>query len=151
MKKLTLSNRKSSYLIINKYPHIPVHSDFKISINSIELKRSKTIKYLGLWLDENINWLTHIKHLETILAKYTGMFYKIRKFVDTNALKTLYYSFIHSRLQYGIITWGIATKSALKELSVKLNNVIRAITYTRSYCKTSPLYSQLKFLKLINQ
>ena len=87
MNKLTLNNTKSSYLVINKYPHIPVHSDFKITINNIELKRSKTIKYLGLWLDETINWLTHVKHLETILAKYTNMFYKIGKFVNTKYAK----------------------------------------------------------------
>ena len=30
------------------------------------------MKYLGLWLDDYIKFYSHIQHLETHLAKYTG-------------------------------------------------------------------------------
>ena len=60
----------------------------------------------------------------------------------------LYYSFIYSRLQYGIIVWGTATKNYLSEISVRLNYIIRTITRSNRYTSMTSLHKKLKFLKL---
>ena len=39
-------------------------------------------------------------------------------------------------------------KVNLKELSVRLNNIIRNITFSRKYCLMTPLYKTLNLLKL---
>ena len=39
----------------------------------------------------------------------------------------LYHSLILSRIQYGILIWGNAAKIHLRELSVRMNNIIRTI------------------------
>ena len=59
----------------------------------------------------------------------------------------LYYSLIYSRIQYGIVTWGTANKTLMQELNVKLNNIVRTITYTGSskYCPVTSLYKTLNF------
>ena len=73
--KLSLNYKKSSYLVINKFPQHPIDIDLEISINNIKIIHSEFVKYLGLWLDDDLKFHTHIQHLETHLAKYTGMFY----------------------------------------------------------------------------
>ena len=75
--KLSLNYQKSSYLVINKFSQQPIDIDLKISTNNIKIIRSKYVKYLSLWLDDDLKFHTHIQHLETHLAKYTGMFYRI--------------------------------------------------------------------------
>ena len=60
----------------------------------------------------------------------------------------LYYSLIYSRIQYGIVTWGTANKTLMQELNVKLNNIVRTITYSSKYCPVTFLYKTLNFLKL---
>ena len=60
----------------------------------------------------------------------------------------LYYSLIYSRIQYGIVTWGTANKTLMQELNVKLNNIVRTITYSGKYCPVTSLYKALNFLKL---
>ena len=60
----------------------------------------------------------------------------------------LYNSLIYSRIQYGILIWGTAAKMQLHELTIRLNNVIRTITYSRKYCSITVLYKKLNFLKL---
>ena len=60
----------------------------------------------------------------------------------------LYYSLIYSRIQYAIVTWGTANKMFMQELNVKLNNIVRTITYSSKYCPVTPLYKTLNFLKL---
>ena len=60
----------------------------------------------------------------------------------------IYYSLIYCRIQYGIVTWGTANKTVLQELNVKLNNIVRTITYSSKYCPVTCLYKLLNFLKL---
>ena len=57
----------------------------------------------------------------------------------------IYYSLIYSRIQYGIVTWGAANKTVLQELNVKLNNIVRTITYSSKYCPMTCLYKLLSF------
>ena len=60
----------------------------------------------------------------------------------------LYYSLIYSRIQYGIVTWGTANQTLMHELNVKLNNIVRTITYSSKYCPVTSLYNTFNFFKL---
>ena len=60
----------------------------------------------------------------------------------------LYYCFIYSKIQYGIIICGDASKIYLKELSVRLNNIICKITFNKKYSHVINLYKNLNLLKL---
>ena len=78
------------------------------------------------------------------------MIYHIRDFVNTLALVMLYYSFVYSRLTYGITARGTAAKNQLREIEVKLNNIIRTMTWNKKCIHVSQLYKNLGFLKLHN-
>ena len=60
----------------------------------------------------------------------------------------LYYSLVYSRIQYGIILWRSTFKAVLRKLKVRLNNVVRTITGSRKFDHVTPLFKQLKLLKL---
>ena len=54
------------------------------------------------------------------------------------------------RIQYGILIWGNAAKIHLQELSVRMNNILRSITFSSKYCKMTILYQKLNVFKLAN-
>ena len=58
------------------------------------------------------------------------------------------HSLILSRIQYGILIWGNAAKIHLRELSLRMNNIIRTITFSSKYCKMTILYQKLNIFKL---
>ena len=62
----------------------------------------------------------------------------------------LYFCFIYSRIQYGIKILGNAPRIYLKELSVRLNNIIRSITFSKKYSHVTNLYKNLNLFKLNN-
>ena len=101
-----------------------------------------------MWLDDDLKCLTHIQRLETHLAKYTGMFYRTRSYLKIDAMITLFYSFIYSKLQYGILTWGSAKKNELGALSTRLNKMIKTITLAKKFCHVSPIFKALNILKI---
>ena len=66
--------------------------------------------------------------------------------IDT--LCTALCALVHSRLQYGIIVWGKEHKYLLQEIKLRLNKLICIISLNAKLCRTSPLYKNLKLLKL---
>ena len=52
----------------------------------------------------------------------------IRDFVNAHALVILYHSFVYSRLTYGITARDTAAQNQLREIEVKLNNIMRTMT-----------------------
>ena len=63
------------------------------------------------------------------------MIYHISDFVNAHAQVMLCYSFVYSRLTYGITAWGTAAQNQLREIKVKLNNIIRSMTWNKNFLR----------------
>ena len=70
--------------------------NFRISWQKIEPKSSA--KYLGIILDEFLNWKTHYRILKTKLERSIGLLIKIRYFVSAKLLRTVYFAIFDSYL-----------------------------------------------------
>ena len=146
--KISLNISKTNDMLIDNYINASTNKHFEIKLQQNVLNRVRNVKYLGMLIDDGLNWEPHIKQLSLQLSKSSAVIYRLRNFVDTETLKMLYYSLIYSRVQYGIILWGTATYSRQKEIVLKLNNIVRIMTWSRKFDHASILYKQLKFLKL---
>ena len=73
------------------------------------------------------------------------MLYYIRDFVNGPALAMLYYSFVWSRLTFGITAWGTIAQNQLREIEVELNNIIRSMTWKQKFSHVSQLYKNKVF------
>ena len=61
--RLSLNYSKTNFLLINKHPQKKVYENFVIRLNDKLLERFSTVKYLGLFIDDTVNWSSHIQHL----------------------------------------------------------------------------------------
>ena len=86
-----------------------------------------------MYMDDNLDWPFHIKELSLQLAKSTEILYRLRNFIIAKTLRLLYYSLVYSRVQYEITLWGTATKTRLRLIEVKLNNIVLLPTWSRKY------------------
>ena len=120
--KLSLNCSKTTCVLFNKHPHQAVNSKFKIMLNQQKIKRSQSVLYLGLCIDEKLTWSECIDKLSLQLALYGAMLYQIRDFVSQHTLNMLYYAFVSSRVQYGTSVWGTATKTKLREIDIKVSS-----------------------------
>ena len=85
-------------------------------LNQKKLFESSKIKYLGLILDNKLNWKPHITELCKKLCRAVGILYKIRTLCPTSTLKSLYFSLFHSHLSYCFVVWGNAGKVENKKI-----------------------------------
>ena len=148
--KLSLNISKSNYMLIDNCINASTKKHFEMKLQQNVLNKVKNEKYLDMLIEDGLNWDPHIKQLSLQLSKSsaTGIIYRLRNFINTETLKLLYYSLIYSRVQYGIILWGTATYTRQKEIVLRLNNIVRIMTWSRKFDNVSILHKQLKLLKL---
>ena len=104
--KLSLNVKKTKYSFFHKpskKDDIPLVLP-KLNINNSEIARTESIKFLGVLLDENLSWKTHIKYIENKISKNIGILFKARPFLNKKSLLSLYYSYIHSYINYGSVS-----------------------------------------------
>ena len=120
--------------------------DLHISNKSIERKSS--IKFLGEMLDEHIAWNEHIHAKEKKLAKNIGLIYRARQFLDKESLKTLYFSCIHSYLNYANIAWVSTYFTILKTIHYQQKYAARIIFDEDILTHSRPLLRSLNGLNI---
>ena len=104
--KLSLNVGKTKYSLFHK----PSKTDdlplllSKVLINDKEIERVGSIKFLGVLLDEHLSWEEHIRYTEKKIAKNIGLLYRAKPFLGKHSLLTLYYSYIHTYLNYANLT-----------------------------------------------
>ena len=114
---LTLNLKKTKFMLFSKKRKKKAKENkFKININKYSIKQVSEMKYLGVILDNKMNWHTHIQYVCTKLSKAAGIIYKVRKKVPHKVLLLLYHGLVATHLRYGIASWGSAKTTALGKL-----------------------------------
>ena len=104
--------------------------------------------YLGVILDNKLNWFSHIQYLSTKLAKAAGIIYKLRTKMPQKTLLLLYHSLVGTYLHYGIGSWGSAKSSTLSKLQSLQDKVVRYITHSSPYANITSKYKKLNILRI---
>ena len=119
-----------------------------ISFNGVLIERVTSTKFLGLHIDEKLNWKIHINHLCKLLSKNTGVIHKLKSVLPQNILFMLYSTLILPYINYGVLAWGKSHKTQLGKLFVVQKRVIRIICNANFRAHTNPLFYDNQILKL---
>ena len=144
--KITLNVTKTE-LVIFKPKHKKLDFEFKIKSNGKKLFQTNSVKYLGIKIDKQLNWREHINEVAIKLNRANAMLYKVREFVSTDTLRSIYYAIFDSHLNYGNLVWGQNT-NAIKRLTILQKKALRLMNFKPRNFHTSPLYLRLNILKL---
>ena len=148
--KLTTNSKKASKFLLSRYNNIRANriSSFRIKMGNIELERVKSVKYLGVMLDEGVTWSEQIDFLATKLSRSAGIFSKLRYYLNTKVLIEMYHALFNSHLQYAILCWGSTTSTNLNRLQILQNRAIRNITKSPRFFRLNNHYLNLRILKV---
>ena len=119
-----------------------------ICIRNMVVEKRDSVKYLGIHVDNKLNWKSHISYITNKVCQVIGVLNRIRGCLTKSALKSIYYSLIHSRISYCIEIWGTAYPTALKPLIKAQKKAIRIISGASSRSHTEPLFRELNIRPL---
>ena len=112
-----------------------------------KLPPSKQIKYLGIFIDENLSWKYHINQLSTKLSRANGMLSKIRHFATPSLLKSIYHAIFASHMRYGCIVWGQNGSPLRSKICNLQNKALRLMCFADIFDKTKPLFVKMDLLQ----
>ena len=92
--KITANPEKSHCLIIPLKKTLSI-SNISIYFNDSIIKINDTVKYLGITIDNKLNFEEHINALATKISRSLGVLCKLRHTLPKSALRNLYHSMIH--------------------------------------------------------
>ena len=153
LNRLSLNIKKTNFVVFHAY-NKPLDTKITLKIQRKAISEKDHVKYLGVLVDAGLTWKAHIEHVSKKVSRAIGILYKIRPYINTNILKTLYYSLVYSHFNYAVEAWGSADLTHLNTLHLQQKRIIRLINFSDqrlddfSFQTVDPLYFRLKFLKI---
>lgn len=97
---------------------------FTLKTDTTLIATSKSVKFLGIMIDESLKWDAHELFICGKLKCAIYSIFKLRDLVSKNVLKTVYYSYFYSIATYGISAWGHSS-AALTRVFLLQKNALR--------------------------
>jgi hypothetical protein len=124
-------------------------SDIQINYEDKQISTAKETKFLGLFINNNLCWKTHIECIKSKLSSACYAVRSVKPYVTINTLKMIYYSYFHSVMTYGLLFWGNSPES-IKIFRLQ-KKIIRIMTGCRSRDSCRKLFFNLEILPLPSQ
>ena len=144
--KLSLNLGKTN-LIIFKPPKLKLNNDEAdqlhdvLEIENTIINQKQSCKFLGMIIDENLNWTAHCKFLTSKLSRSLYIMNSVKNLLPTSCMKTIYHSLFNSHLIYGILLWGPSTLSANRDRIIKMQKrAIRIVSNSSYNAHTGPIF-----------
>ena len=132
--KLTMNVDKTVCVLFQKNNK---KESIKLKIDSMLLSNANEVKFLGMWLDENLSWTNHINKLILKISRNSNLIKYSKNKLPKETKVLVYHAHIGSHIQYGITLWGnSASPSQIKKVQKIQNNCIKFIMHNQSKQKS---------------
>ena len=157
--KLSLNVVKTNYILFNLKDKLKnKHSSDSnlsdnhqiISIEGINITKVKHTKFLGVVIDEKLNFKEHINYIANKISRSTFVINKLKLKLPKRILLSLYYTLIYPHIQYCIIAWGNSTKTWLNKIHVLQKRAIRIIDNSFYLSHSTPIFKKFNLLKVMD-
>ena len=107
-------------------------------MNKKALQQKDHVKYLGILLDEHLNWKQQINQVTLKISRGIGILAKLKPFLKEKLLRSIYFSLVYSYLSYGVQAWGSADdcvkqKDKIIVLQNKAVRIMSGVQYFQIY------------------
>ena len=142
---LSVNYDKTAYILF--YPNtddIELINTEKLSIvmDDNQIIRVNYVKFLGIHIDEKLNFKHHVSYLIKKLNSIRGMLYSRREFLPNSCRRNLYYALVYPHLQYGIEVYSQTHNCIIDPLHVACNRVLRVLQNVDRYSNVKQLYQK---------
>jgi hypothetical protein len=146
MNLLSLNLDKTNFVLFKTKNSTNI--ELSINYGNVNVISRTDITFLGLTLDNFLNWKVHIDNLFSKLSTSTFMIRILKQTLSQDILLMTYFAYFHSIMSYGIMFWG--NSSYANKIFKLQKRVIRIITGTRNRDSCRELFKSLKILTLVS-
>ena len=141
--RLSLNATKTNYQIYSNASKNDIH----IELNNLRIDRKKCIRYLGILVDENMKWDSHVLHVASTISRNIGVMGRARFYLPPRVLALLYNSLVLPYLNNCALVWGSNYLTRLDKLIKLQKRAVRIIENKPYLHPSNQLFVKLGFLK----
>ena len=119
--------------------HIP-----NIKPNNNDIDHVKEFNFLGLLINNNLTWKTHVNKICNKMSQSVGIINCLKTTLPNNILLALYNTLILPHIHYCILAWGYDFKRVYK----LQKRVLRIIDKCPIFSHTDPIFIKFTLLKV---
>ena len=103
--KLSLNIKKTKFMVFHTTKKKIEYPD--LNINGIAIEKINQFSFLGLYINNNLTWDTHIKHISLKISKIIFTINRLKHIYPQHILHNIYNTLILPHLNYCVIIWGL--------------------------------------------
>jgi hypothetical protein len=120
----------------------------KVILNNHTITKMNSTLFLGLMIDENLNWKQHIEYISNKISSGIFALKLLKSYCDTATLLKAYYGIIYPHFTYGIALWGSASNTHIKRMLILQKRAIRHIAKLKIKDSCKEVFPKLKILTI---
>ncbi len=140
-------NETKTHYILYTQKNKPI-STIELKIGQQKIEEVEYSKYLGLVLDNKLNWEDHIEALKRKCSPMLGAIFRCRQYLNTASKYSIHNSYFLSRLRYLITAWGNCSKTKFEKAERLQNKIIKIIFNFDFLTPTMNIYRDTQILPL---
>jgi len=127
--RLSLNADKTKFMIFTdrKYVNSPA-----VSIANVNIQETDSSNFLGITIDNKLTFRSHVGGLCKKISSSIGMINRISSIVPPAVKKKLYFSFIYSKVSYGVLAWGRSGLGNANHMERLLRRAWRVVDYPKT-------------------
>ena len=119
-----------------------------INADNIKIKQVSDQKLLGLHIDENLNWCSHIDHLCKTVSSKISLLLQLSEYVPAHVQRLFYQGYILPLLDYGSVIWGSSSTANIERLTKLQKRAARIILNAEFDTPSSRMFQELDWLPM---
>ena len=94
------------------------------------------------------SWKEHLKLTENKIAKNIGLIYKAKRYLNKNSLLALYFSYIHSYINYANLVRGSTNRTYLRKINRQQKHALRLIHTKNRFYHSKEFFESCEILNV---
>ena len=129
--------------------HWRSQASIKFLINNVPLLPQKCVKYLGVLVDQDLNWSQQVSHISRKSLATLALVRRVSSIMPTKVLLSLYNAFVLPHLTYCCMVWHFCSNTLLSENLQRVQNFAMRIILKKpartssNFCLTQLGWSSL--------
>ena len=136
--KLKINCTKTVSMLLGTKQMLRKHNTLNLRINNDNVSQVECFKYLGVYIDSELKWNSHIDELCKTVSRMISFLGRVSSYVNESIVKLLYNAVIVPHLDYENVIWRSASKTHLDVLQKLQNRAGRIILKVKSTEHKSP-------------
>lgn len=136
---LSMNLDKTNFIVFSLRNAPPA---INLTFNNTIILQKECVDYLGLWIDQGLNWKKHILSVTNKINSIAFALRRVRKYISVDVAWKIYYGYIYPHLLYMNSIWGCSKSPTIHSLARIQNSVIKTIMRLPRLFPTNQLYSE---------